>query len=70
MVARIEHDVAGLQVSVDDLHLAQVLEDHDDLGSHVLGKHVVQAALTFKELRKTATGTVFNQQVKFVLIFE
>ena len=51
MVARIQHYVSWLQISVNDLHLAQVLEGHDNLSSHVLSENVVQAALSLEEFR-------------------
>ena len=46
MVVRVKDDIAWLQVSVDNLHLSEVLEGDDDLRDHVLRQNVVEASLS------------------------
>ena len=41
MIVRVEHDVARLQVTVHNLHRAQILETQDDLRGDVLGELVI-----------------------------
>ena len=47
---RVEDDVSRLEVPVDDLHRAEILQSHDYLCGHVLGQDVVEAALPPKKL--------------------
>lgn len=70
MIICVKHDVSWLEVSVYDLHLAQVRQGHDDLGSYVLGQLIVQAALALQESEEAALSAVLCQQVQFVLILK
>ena len=70
MIILIEHDVAWFQITVYNLHAAQVLEAHHDLRGDVLGELVVEALLALQEVQQAAPIAQLDQQVQLVLILK
>ena len=68
MVLVVEHDVARLQISVHDLHLAQVGESVDHLGGEVAYERGGQIFILDQEVGQTSIMAILNQEEHFAAL--
>lgn len=64
MMGRIKNNVARLNVTMDNLLLAEVFQGENNLSREVLCQDVIKTAvLTFEKVLQTASRAVLHEQI-------